>query len=637
MLQAIRDRVTGWIAWIVVGLIGVTFALWGIDWYLQREARVFAASVNGVEIPVQEYRFAKQQQVQRMRSMLGERFDGSVAASPEFKQAVLDRLIEEELLVQAATAAKLAVSDALLAARIHAIPDFQEDGEFSQERYQRLLSQQGLTPQRFEQQFRRALLINQLAGSISGTSAVVSRDVELGMRLQGQERKIRYVRIPATAFGHDVEVKPEDVEAFYAANKARFVEPERVRVQYLELSVDDIAAGLTATEEEIRALYEADKARLTRDEQRRARHILIQIAEDAGEDEIAAARKKAEDLVARLRAGEDFAALAKEFSDDPGSAADGGDLGLFGKGMMVPEFEDAAFTLAQDQISDPVRSPFGFHIIQVTEIQAAQVPAFEEVREQLRQEAVRHQAEQLFFERAETLATLSFEQPDTLSVAAEQLDLEIKESDWLTASGGEGIGNHPKVVEAAFADDVIRGGNNSPVVEITPDRVVVLRMLEHKESTQLPLDAVRDTIQATLRSQAMHAAAQARGQALVERLQAGAPLDALAKELQLEMTDAGFVQRNATGHDRQIIAEAFRIPRTADGRIVSGGTTLANGDFVLVQVDEVRDGDLSTVDEDARTAFRRNLDQLYGTLETTALLDQLKARAEIVQHPDRLD
>lgn len=637
MLQAIRDRVTGWIAWIVIGLIGVTFALWGIDWYLQREARVFAASVNDVEIPVQEYRFAKQQQVQRMRSTLGERFDSGIAASPEFKQAVLDRLIEEELLVQAATAADFAVSDALLAARIHAIPDFQEDGEFSQERYQRLLNQQGLTPQRFEQQFRRALLINQLAGSISGTSAVVARDVELGMRLQGQERKIRYVRIPATAFADEVGIKPEDVEAFYAANKARFVEPERARVQYLELSVDDIAAGLTATEEEIRALYEADKASLMRDEQRRARHILIQVAEDAGEEEIAAARKKAEDLIARLRAGEDFAALAKEFSDDPGSAAAGGDLGLFGKGMMVPEFEDAAFTLAQDQISDPVRSPFGFHIIQVTEIQAAQAPAFEEVREQLRQDAVRHQAEQLFFERAETLATLSFEQPDTLTVAAEQLNLEVKESGWLTAAGGEGIGNHPTVVEAAFADDVIHGGNNSPVVEIAPDHVVVLRMLEHQESTQLPLEAVRDAIQATLRNQAMRAAAQARGHALIERLQAGAPLDALAKELQLEMTDAGFIERNAAGHDRQIVAEAFRIPRAADGRIASGGTTLANGDFVLMQVDEVRDGDPSAVGEDERAAFRRNLDQLYGARETAALLDQLKARAEIVQNPDRLD
>lgn len=637
MLQAIRDRATGWIAWLIVGLIAVTFALWGIDWYLKPDARVFAASINDVEIPVQEYRFAKQQQVQRMRAMLGERFDSGITGTPEFKQAVLNRLIEEELLVQAATAAKLTVSDALLAARIHAISDFQEDGTFSQERYQRLLSQQGLTPQRFEQQFRRALLINQLAGSISTTSAVVSQDVDQAMRLQGQERKLQYLRIPATTFADEVEVKPEDVEAFYTANKARFVEPERVRVQYLELSADTIAAGMTATEEEIEARYEADKSRLTRDEQRRARHILIQVAEDASEEEVAAARKKAEGLVTRLRAGEDFATLAKEFSDDPGSAVEGGDLGLFGKGMMVPEFEAAAFTLAQDQISDPVRSPFGFHIIQVTEIQPAQVPALAEVREQLRQEAVRHQAEQLFFERAETLAALSFEQPDTLAPAAAQLDLKIQESGWLTASGGEGIGTHPKVVEAAFADDVLRGGNNSPVVEIAPDHVLVLRVLEHQESTQRPLEAVRDTIQATLRNQAEREATQVRGQALVERLQAGAPLDTLARELQLEVTDAGFVQRSAADHDRQIVAEAFRIPRAADGRIVSGGTMLANGDFVLVQVDEVRDGDLATVDAAARAAFRRNLEQLYGTLETTALLDRLKARAEIVQYPDRLD
>lgn len=638
MLQAIHDRVTGWIAWIVVALIGVTFALFGLDWYLKRDAEVFAATVNGVEISIPEYRFAKQQQVQRMRSMLGERFDVSMTQSDDFKLTVLNRLIEEELLVQAAEQAGLSISDAFLAARIHNIPDFQQDGEFSPDQYQRLLSRQGMTPQRFERQFRRALLINQLVGSLSSTAVVVPSDVEQGLRLQGQERKLRYVRIPQARFADTVEIKPEDIQAYYDKNKARFSEPEQVRLQYLELSLDTIAAGLTADEAEIKQLYETEKTRLAVGEQRRARHILLSIDEGASEETVAEVQKKAEDLVKRLRAGEDFAKLAKEFSQDPGSAAEGGDLGLFGKGMMVPEFEDAAFSLEKDAISEPVRSPFGFHIIQVTEIQSSKTPAFDEVRDELAQQVLRSKAENLFFERAEELASLSFEHPDTLSTAAEALDLKIQESDWLNQSGGDGIGAYPEVLDAAFADDVLSGGNNSAVIEVEPNHVFVVRVLEHKPATQLPLETVRETIQTTLRNQATRAATAEAGAALLERLKAGAPLETLATELELPMQDAGFVGRDGGGkHDRQIIAEAFRIPHTADGKIASAGISLSNGDYALLQVDEVRDGDNSAQDQAAREAFRRNLDQLYGGLETAAMLEQLKAEAEIVRMEDRLD
>lgn len=639
MLQAIHDRVTGWVAWIVVGLIGVTFALFGLDWYLKRDAQVYAASVNEIQISVPEYRFAKQQQIQRMRNMLGERFDASVANTDEFKQAVLNRLIEEELLVQAATDAGLAIGNDFLAARIHSIAEFQVDGEFNTEQYQRLLSSQGLNPQRFEQQFRRALLINQFAGSITSTAAVVASDVDLGLRLQGQERKLRYLRIPMARAMDNSEVKPDEIQRFYDENKSRFVEPEQVRLQYLELSLDTIAAGLSVTDEEIAQLYETDKQRLATEEQRRARHILLKLDESASEADVAAAQAKAEDLVKRLRAGEDFAALAKEYSQDPGSAVEGGDLGMFGKGMMVPEFETATFDLDLNAISDPVRSPFGLHIIQVTEIQPSSIPDLDSVREQLKQEALRIQAENLFFERAETLATLAFEHPDTLSLAAEQLGLTVQESDWLSQSGhSEGIGHYPQVIDAAFSDEVLTAGHNSSVLEVEDNHVFVVRLLEHKPSTQLALDVVRDAIAANLRTQNARSATAEQGAALLERLKAGAPLDNLASELQLEMQDAGFVARDGSGkHDRQIVMEAFRIPRTADGKIASAGVSLANGDYALIQVDEVRDGSLADVSEAARQSFRRNLDQLYGNLETTALLEHLKAKAEIVRVDDRLD
>lgn len=638
MLQAIHDRVTGWIAWIVVGIIVVVFALWGIDSYLQSEAKVYAAMVNDVEITLPEYRSAKQLQIQRMRAMLGEQFDANLANTPEFKTAVLDRLIEEELLVQAAAKAGLAVTDGYLNASIRAIPEFQdEDGKFSQERYQRLLSRQGLSTPMFERQVRRSLLINQLVGSITDSAIVVKQEVEQGLRLQGQERKLKYLRIPMSGFKDTAAVKPDEVSVFYEKNKARFVEPEQVRLQYIELSLDSLAAGLKATDAEIEALYASEKSKLSVEEQRRVRHILIKLDEAADDAAVAAAKAKAEDLAKRLRAGEDFGKLAKEFSDDTGSAAEGGDLGLFGKGMMVPEFEAAAFALKKDAISDPVRSPFGFHVIQVTEIQAAKTPELAEVREKLADEAKRKQAEKIFAERSETLATLSFEHPDTLTLAAEQLGLKLQESAWMPTTGGAGIGSHPQVMEAVLNEDVLNGGNNSQLIEIGPDQVAVVRVLEHKPAKQLELDKVREAIVNNLRQMAAQKAAREQGEALLKRLQEGATLDSLAGELKLKVQDAGFINRADSKHDRQIVAEAFQIPRADAGKTASAGASLTNGDYVLMQIDAVRDGNLSNVGEAQRTEFRRSLNQLYGTLESAALLEQFKSQADIKREVERLD
>ncbi len=637
MLQAIHDRVTGWIAKLIVGLIIVVFALWGVNSYLQNDAKIFAAVVNGVEITIPEFRFAKQQQTQRMRNMLGEQFDANLTNTTEFKSAVLNRLIEEELLVQAATDAGLVISDGLLAAQIHAISDFQEDGKFSQEKYQELLSRQGLSTQRFELQYRRSLLINQILGGISSSAVVARQNIEQGLRLQGQERKLRYIQVPLARYADKVEVTAEDVNAFYESNKLRFVEPEQVKLQYLELSLDALTKGLTASESEIEQLYASEKERLTIPEQRRARHILIKADEAGSKEDVAKAQKQADEIVKRLRAGEDFAKLAKEFSNDPGSAAEGGDLGLFSKGMMVPEFDDAAFALAKDAISEPVRSSFGFHIIQVTEIQPAKIPDMAEARAQLVEEALRKQAEALFFERAETLGKITFENPDTLVTAAEQLDLKIQETAWLPATGGEGIGSHPQVMEAVFVDDVLTGGNNSSVIEIGPNDVVVARVLERKSAQQQTVDAVRETIKLELIQQKMRDAITKQGAAWVEKLNGGATLESIAAELKIEVQDAGFINRGDSKHDRQILAEAFRIPRAANDALVSAGATLGNGDYVLMQVAAIRDGDLSGMDTAARAAFQQNLEQLYGTFETSALLAQLKSKAEIKQDLERLD
>jgi len=627
MLQAIRDRVTGILAWLIIGLISIPFALWGVDQYLQRDVKLYAAKVNDVEIPVQEYRFAYLQQLNRLRNLLGERFDRAMFSTPEFKKQVLERLVEEEVIVQAASEAGMAISDALLASRIHAMQEFQEDGEFSEERYRLLLNRQNLTPARFEQLMRRSLLIDQYVGSIRDTAVATPAEVDQGLRLQRQQRHVRYVRIPASDF-RDVEVSEEDIKARYQELKDRFIEPEQVRLQYIELKLADLAAGIEVDEDELKRLYEQRKQQAA-DEQRRARHILIEVGQGASEQEVEAAREKAEALVQKLREGADFAELAKAESDDPGSAPQGGDLGFFGRGAMVPEFEDAAFTLARDAISDPVRSPFGFHIIQVTDIRKAEVPSYEALRDELIEEAYREQVEERFYDLADRLSSAAFEQPDSLAAAAEATGLEIRETGWISEQGGPGIAANPKVAAAAFSEDVLEGGNNSEPIELGPDHVVVVRVAERKPARQRPLDEVRDQIEAQLRFEHARVGARLRGEALLGKLEAGEAFDVLAKAEGLELLDAGFVARNDRRLDPQFLAEVFRAPRLPEGRPSRRGLSLGNGDYILFEVTEIRDGDTGAIGDDERKAFAHNLARLHGNMQAQAAVEALKEKAVI--------
>ncbi|WJW74494.1 SurA N-terminal domain-containing protein [Thiohalobacter sp. IOR34] len=629
MLQAIRDRITGVVAWLIVGLISVVFALWGIDWYLKSDAKIYAAKVNDVEISVKDYRLGYQQQLNRMRSLLKERFDRRMFSTPEFKKAVLERLVEEELIVQAAEAAGMAISDGLLAARVQAMPEFQEDGQFSADRYRQLLARQNLSPAMFEHSLRRSMLINQFISSIGTSGLATRRDVEQGLRLQGQQRSLKYLRIPMADQRKAIQVGEADIEAFYQANKARFVEPEKVRLEYIELKLDDLAAARQPDEAELRELYQAEVAKFSADEQRRARHILIQVAKDAPEEVVQAARSKAEKLVSQLREGADFAELAKANSDDPGSAAQGGDLGFFGKGAMVPEFEAAVFAQEKGQISDPVRSDFGFHIIEVTDIRKPEPPSFDSLREQLIRDATRGELEDLFYEQLDTLANASFETPDSLQPAAEATGLPLKETGWISRQGGEGIAADPRVVEAAFNEDVLEQGNNSKVIELGPNHAVVLRVAERKPPRQLPLEAVREQIEAQLRTQKAVEAARKLGEAIQAAVEGGETLQAAAEQHGLKVEDAGFVSRTDSKLDRQIVMAAFRAPRRADGRPALAGVALANGDYAVLEIDEVRDADTSQIPEEERRAFRDSLAQLHGSMESKQLIEQLKDGAEI--------
>lgn len=628
MLQAIRDRTTGVIAWVIVGLIIVTFALWGVDSYLKDDSRPYVAKVNDIEISEAMVGRAMQRQRIQMQRVLGDRFDPSVIDESVLRENALQALIQKQLLVQAADAEGFAVSDQLLSSRIQSIPDVQVDGQFSMDRYESLLRQQGMIPAGFEADLRRDLLVQQFLSGLSNTVGVSDAQIDQLYVIQAQQRELEYLLLSAQAVADDVELTDADVSAYFEAHKDVFRDPEQIKLEYLELKNADLAESISVGEAQIQRFYERNQDRYGREEQRRARHILIQLAADADDASSAAARDKAQVALERLQAGEDFAALAAELSDDPGSAAQGGDLGFFGRGMMVPEFESATYALATGQRSELVKSPFGFHIIELTDIKPGDVKPLAEVRAQILTELRSEQLEDLFMDRAEVLTETSYEHPDTLGVAAEAVDLPIQESDWISRDGGAGLGLYPAVVSSAFSEDVLDAGNNSELVEVAAGHVVVLRVMDRKPAQYQALKVVRAEVESALRRERAMQLTRSQGEALRERVAAGETMADLATGVTRHQA-AGQIQRSARNHPTELVAQAFRMPKPTADQPALSGLALANGDYAVLRVTEVANGDPANMSEAERNQARQSLMRAYAAVEVNALIEYLKAQAQI--------
>jgi peptidyl-prolyl cis-trans isomerase D len=630
MLQAMRDKVMGVLGWIVIGLIIITFALFGLGSYIQDKSQVFAAKVNDVEITPRELQMAYQQQRAQMEQMLGDAYDPALLNDKLLRQRALDSLIDRQLVFQASQDAGMAVSDQLLAAHIQSAPVFQEDGGFSEQRYQRLLYQQGQSPASFEYDTRRGLQMEQLLNGLSRSAFVTDSEVEQAYRLQEQTRDFSYWIIAAQPFEATVEISEQQIEEYYQQHAGEFVVPERVRVAYLRLSGEELADAVEVDESELQAQYQARKDALKTQEQRRASHILVQVAADADQEALDAARNKAQELLDQIRAGADFAELAANNSDDPGSAAQGGDLGFFAKGVMAPEFEASAFALQPGEVSDPVQTQFGFHIIKLIEVRAGEVPAFDAVRDEILAELRQRGVDDLFYENLEQLTDLSYEHPDSLDTAAEALGLEIQRSDWLTASGGEGIGVYPKLMAVVFGEDVLEAGHNSEPVEVGANDVIVARVEEREAAQQLPLDKVRDQIRAALRKQLAAQQAQVKGEELLEKLAQGASAEEIEAQDYVTSGQAEAVKRSASEHNAEVMGEAFKLARPQPGASVESGFALSDGGYAVVRLTGVSDGDPATLADDVRARLAGGYENMRRALTLSTLVEALRERAEIV-------
>lgn len=638
MLQTIRDYFSGVFSWIIILMIAVPFALWGINQYTEKGGKASdVAVVNGQGISQPDFLRASQQQQERLKEMLGQSYNPDAFNTPQYKHEVLDQLIERTLLEQAAVNDGLDISDAELTAYITSQPDLQRDGKYAPPLYQAFLRDQGLTAAGFEQRLRDSLRVNQLRDAITNSTLLTPSALDALIRLREQQRDVAYVVLPQAVFGKNLAIDEAKISAYYQSHRTQYMNPERVQVEYIDYSIDGLMASVPVNEQLLRRTYDEQAATAATDEQRRASHILIQVPPGADAKAQAAARARIDKIQQQLKNGAAFETLAKEYSDDKPSAAKGGDLGYFGKGVMDKAFEQAAFKLKKGEVSAPVRSSFGWHLIKLTDIKAPQRKTFAEARADVERSYRHRQAEKIYYDRTDGLADTVYQQPDSLEPAAKLLGAPIQKSAWLTRAGGAGIGAYPKVIDAAFSEDVLTHGNNSEPIEIAPGHLVVLRVKAHEAASQKPLAEVHDQIATHLRSQMAQAKAAAAAKAMVERINKGETLAAVAKAANLSVKEVPGLKRKDVGQPPEIVAAAFRIARPKPTQPGIATTALADGDQAVVLVKAVHDGDPAKISKEDRAAYQRELQRAYSTAELQEMIAALRAQAKIKIWDDRLN
>lgn len=633
MLQAIRERAQGWIAWVIVILISIPFALWGIQSYLGVGSEPVVAEVNGIEITEGDLDRRVQEARIELRERLGAAYDQTSFEEGRLRAEVLNDMIRRALLLEASRRIGMRVSDEEIRVQILSEPAFQRDGRFDREAYERLLQIQGLSPAQFEGQLRQELIGQQLLRAVVASELVTRKELDDYQRLIGQRRELAYVRIEAADYDDDAPVGEEEIQAYYAANTLRFQDPEMVKLDYLVLDAADLAEGAAITEQELRQAYEEDPTRFSQPERRSVRHLLLSVPQDAD-------KAAADDVLSRVRAirerilgGERFADLAESESQDPSSASQGGSLGTIEQGMMDPVFDEAAFALGVGEISEPVRTRFGYHLIEVTEIVPAQATPFDDVKGDLRAELSRQRAESLYYDLGERLATLAYESPDSLEPAADELGLRIRHSDWVGRDGGEGILGQPRVIGAAFSEEVLVGRANSDLIEPDRDvlRAIVLRVADHRAAATKPLDEVRDEIVAELRLERARQAALGAAEAAAEQLRQGQPWSEAVPDAAVEAP--GFVGRDLPSVPAPVRDAAFRLSPPKEGVPSVGTAVFENGDVAVVQITGVADGELSGSDADGSSPGGEVLAQLLGRQAYEAMLGDMERRAKVERRP----
>jgi peptidyl-prolyl cis-trans isomerase D len=593
---------------VFLGLIALTFVGWGVENYTSmRGARDTVATVNGIDISQRQFAEELRRQQDQMRRMFGNAIDPAMLDSPESRRAVLEAMISARLVQHEAGRAHMFMSREAVIDAITSAPEFQEDGKFSPARYSAYLSSRGVSDQQNVAELQTQIPLARFAGAISDTGIAPRSVAARLVALEGQKREVSQVRFPVQQFLPQVKIDEAQVKAHYEANKGDYRTPERVRAEYLVLSAEALARDEPPTENEIRAAYEGRAAQFRVEEQRRASHILVKTKDEA--DKLLAELKK--------NPGR-FADLAKKNSQDPGSAEKGGDLGWFGRGMMVKPFEEAVFKLNQNDLQ-VVQSEFGFHVLRVTGIQAGKNRPLEDVRKELAEDLARQKGQRKFAEAAEAFSNLVYEQADSLKPAAERFKLRPQTTGWIAKSARQELGalDNPKLLAALFSSDAIQNKRNTDAIEVAPNTLVAARVLEHQPAAQRGYDEMKGEIAEMLRQREASALALKEGVAKLEQLRKGG--DAGVKWSAPRLVSRREAQGLSANVLRQVIAaDATKLPAYV-------GVPLPDAGYVLVRISKVVEEPVK--ESDPQVVSRAA--GLYGNAQYEAFVESLRGRADI--------
>ena len=636
ILERFREMSQGWLAKSLLALITIPFALFGVDYYFRSGGASDAiANVDGVAITQVRFNEAMRGRLDELRNMLGQNApDIAQLNTPQLRNAVLQRLVDQTVLQSRARGIGLAVPDKLVAERIGAIDAFREKGVFSQARYEQILRAQGLSPARFEQDVRDELALQAFQESVSSSSVVPRVAVEAFARLSNQTREVSIATFSPDSYLDKAKVDDKAVRAWYDAHLDQYRTEERVQLEYITLNPEVLGRDLQISDADLHKAYDEQVAqkRFNSPEQRRAAHILITAKATAPAAERAAAKARAEQVLAEVKAHPDqFAKLAEKYSQDPGSAKQGGDLGFFGRGAMVKPFEDAAFALKAGEISGIVTSDFGFHIIRMTEIKGEHTKTLEEASADLARDLRTQRAAKKFAEAAETFSNLVFEQSGSLKPAADALKLEVQKTGWITrrGAGADVVLATPKVMQAVFAPEVVKDKRNTAAIEAAPNVLVAARAVAYEAATPRPFTEVSAAIHTQLqRTEAARLATEA-GEAALAALQAGKP----APEAVFGEVKSATRATAAASLPPAAVEPAFRLdPAKLPG---FAGVPLNGSGYAIARVGKVQDG--RTDDAAARTQAEQALKRGIEQGEFTSLVASLRKAASVNIHKAVLD
>ncbi len=617
MLQDLRENSQGVIAKVIIGFIVAIFALTGVEWLIGGFiSSPPVAEINGEEITEAQLQF----NTQNLLASLG----GADIDLELLEQIALNQLIEETVLKQSADRAGMIVSSDRVDRAIIENPSFQINGVFDSDLAVRTMASQGYNIPLYRQALSQSMLLGQIANAYSASNFITDSELESIAELTQQTRDFRYVSVTMGTRTLGNAISPEEIQRYYDENPAEFTQEESVNVNYVVLGRNVIADEIQVDEAEIRAQYDAQRADFEGSSEKRASHILFEVE---GTMDEAAAMDLAATARQRLLDGEDFGAVALELSSDTVSAEEGGDIGYTDGSAFPQPIEAVLETLALNEISEPVVTEFGVHVVKLTEDAENVYQAFEEISDRIERELKSAEVDLLFAERIEDMSNLAFETGDLITIS-EQLGLEIQSADSVPRAGSSGLWANQALVTAAFSDEVMLEGNNSDVIEIGDNQTVVLRVQQFNESAVLPLDDVMGEISVILRTQMEREAVQSLGEELLIAAGEGGDVDTLLADNELEWLDAENISRNDFSVNREMIDHVFTMAAPESEPIVSS-VSLANGTFVLVELNQVNPGEFFAIPEPERNRLVDSLQSDLGVSDYQSFLVSLREGSDI--------